>query len=108
MAYIVEIEAKIKWVGDGQGSYMLGQYQSNQPGFGPGGQGPGTIGSAQMLSLIQAEVVPGGDSPTQANFNTALTQAITDIEGQMGEPGTWGGNPGTPLAIAQGWATGNP
>lgn len=107
MAYIVMMELKLAWVGDGQGSALLGQYQSNQPGFGPA-QGPGQIASAQMLSLIQAESVPGGDSPTQANFNTAISNAASDLETQMGTVGAWGGNNQTPLAIAQGWSSGLP
>ena len=33
--------------------------------------------------LGQASPVPGGDAPTQANFNTACANMLTDIEAQI-------------------------
>lgn len=112
MAYAVNVIVDIVWIADGVGSTMLGQNQSNQPGYGVN-QLPGEIAGAQSLRLAVAEVVPGGDTPTLANFNTALTAAVADFASATGTPimsqaGAWGGNPGTPLAIAQAWATGGP
>jgi hypothetical protein len=104
---MVKVTADFYWVPDGVGLSALGQYQSNNPGYGTA-QGPGEVPAAQSLRLIQGESVPGGDSPTQANFNTALSSAATDIETQMGTAGAFGGNPGTPLALIQAWSTGGP
>lgn len=109
MAYRIRMTVFFDWVGDGTGPSMLGQYQAENPGFGTApAQNPGPVGMAQTLSLLRAELVPGGDSPSQANFNTALSNAISDIETDMGTGGTWGGNAATPLSIIQGWSTGNP
>ena len=107
MAYAINVTIDFVWVADGAGSALLGQNQSNQPGYGPN-LVPGAIGSAQTLRLAQAEFVPGGDAPTQANFNTAINNAATDLQSMMGEGGSYGGNPGTPLSLILAWATGGP
>lgn len=108
MAYRIRLTVDYDWVPDGVGFTQLGQQQSNNPGTGST-QGPGTVGAAQTLSLIQAETVPGGDSPTQSNFNTALLNAIADIETQMGTVGAaFGVGNQTPLALIQGFSSGNP
>jgi hypothetical protein len=112
MAYAVNVTVDFVWIADGVGSTMLGQYQSNQPGYGTN-ELPGEIAGAQTLQLRVAEVVPGGDTPTLANFNTALTSVVSDLAAATGTPimsqaGAYGGSPSTPLALIQGWATGNP
>lgn len=115
MAYAINVTVDIVWIADGVGSNMLGQNQSNQPGY-AAALGPGEIAGAQSMRLMVAEIVPGGDSPSLANFNTALTSAAADIAGTpaaggspiMSQNGAWAGNPGTPLAIAQAWSTGGP
>lgn len=107
MAYVIVVEARPCWVPDGSGGAMIGQNQSNQPGFGAA-LGPGTIPGAQTLTLAVTEPVPGGDTPTGANFNTALVAAAADLNTLIGTAGAWGGNTGTPLAIMQAWATGGP
>lgn len=112
MAYAVNVTVDFVWIADGVGSTMLGQNQSNQPGYGTTLL-PGEIAGAQSLRLQVAEPVPGGDSPSLANFNTALTAAVADLAAATGTPimstnGAWGGNTGTPLAIIQAWSTGGP
>jgi len=115
MAYAVILEARIGWVGDGVGSNFLGINQSNNPGF-TALLSPGAVRLAQEGTLMSAEAVPGGDAPTLANFLTALTNAANDLAGTptagtvplFSQPGAMFGDPRTPLAIIQSWATGNP
>ncbi len=115
MAYATIVTVDQVWIPDGSGSAFLGQNQSNQPGY-AAALGAGEIGGGQTLRLRVMELVPGGDSPTLANFYTALTNAASDIAGTppaggsplMSQAGAWAGNPGTPLAIAQAWSTGGP
>jgi hypothetical protein len=56
MAYVITGSINVRWV--------------------PDGAGPMTVPSAQELKLMigvgAAIQVPGGDSPTQGNFNTAI------------------------------------
>lgn len=106
MAYRIRAKIDFDWVPDGAGGAILGQQQGDNPGYGYTGAGP--VGAAQTLSMIDAEIVPGGDSPNQANFNTALSNMIATIETQMGTPGAAFGSTQTPLALIQGWSTGNP
>lgn len=54
------------------------------------GAGPMTVPAQQVLSLFQANApqgfvaVPGGEAPSQANFNSAITGAMTtDLEAQI-------------------------
>ena len=105
--YKIRVTLDIDWVGDGAGTALLGQNQSNNPGFGSS-LGPGAAQVAQTLQLRQAEQVGGGDSPVQSDFTTAMTTAVTDLVSQMGTAGAYSGGTQTPLAIAQGWSTGNP
>ena len=107
MAYIIQMQLIPMWVPDGAGSAVLGQNQANFSGFGTT-FGPGPVGNAQSMTLLSAEVVPGGDSPTQGNFNTAMTNAVSDLTTKMGTVGGNSGESSTPLAIIQGWSTGNP
>lgn len=65
----------------------------------PDGAGPMTAPDSQRLKLTQAAIVqvPGGDSPSAANFNTAITGAMTtDLEAQVLKN----------LTYIQGWSTG--
>lgn len=80
MAYGLKYTLDVVWLGDGSG---------------PMGQVP----AAQRLKMQQASIVPvpGGDAPSQANFNTAITGAMTtDLEAQVAAN----------LGTIQGWATG--
>jgi hypothetical protein len=52
----------------------------------PDGSGPMTVPDAQRIKFVQASIVlvPGGDAPTAANFNTAISGAmVTDLEAQV-------------------------
>lgn len=115
MAYALNIIMDVYWVPDGAGSAILGQAQGNQPGFGAA-EGPGSIGNSSSGRLRVAEVVPGADAPTLANFLTALQNAANDLAGTppaggtplMSQPGALGGSPGTPLTNILTWASGGP
>jgi len=107
MAYLVRSYTELCWVPDGVAGAALGQNQANSPGFGSA-LNPGSIPNAQVLRLQVAEPVPGGDSPTQANFNTAFVAIAADLNTLIATPGAFSGGTQTPLAIAQGWSTGNP
>jgi len=79
MAYAVRAILDVYWIGDGTGQM--------------------SVPSAQKMRLIEtANVpVPGGDAPSQANFNTAITGTVTtDLEALIAAN----------LTAIQGWATG--
>lgn len=105
MAYRIRVTLDLDWVPDGGGGATMGQNQSNNPGYGSA-LGFGTVGAAQTLELMVSESVAGGDTLTQANLNTAVTQAATDLNTLTATAGAWAGNPGTPTSIATAWATG--
>lgn len=107
MAVRIRVTLDVDWVADGAGSTFLGQNQANNPGY-AAALGPGGAGAAQTLEIMVAEAVPGGDSPSAANFTTALTAAAADLGTLLSTAGAWGGNPNTPLSYIQGWSTGNP
>jgi hypothetical protein len=96
-------------------STFLGPNQSNNPGY-AATFAAGAAGLAQTAELMVSELVPGGDTPTLANFLTALTNAANDLAGTptagatpiMSQPGALYGQPGTPLSIIQGFSSGNP
>jgi hypothetical protein len=81
MAYVLGWSVVAKWVGDGVGT---------------------TAPNAQSLKMVASAyggdvLVPGGDSPTQANFNTAITGTMTtNLEAAIAAN----------LAQIQGWSTG--
>jgi len=52
----------------------------------PNGAGPMSVPDAQRIKFVQASavLVPGGDAPSAANFNTAITGGMTtDLEAQV-------------------------
>jgi hypothetical protein len=112
MAYAVQLVARYVWVPDGTGSALLGQRQGDFPGYGAvtaGVGGYGTVPAAQEASDFVGEIVPGGDTPTGPNFQTALNSAAADLYTQMTTAGAVPGfTSGTLLALVQAWATGNP
>lgn len=66
MAYGLKYSLDVVWIGDGVG--------------------PLSVPSAQRLKMVQSSIVPvpGGDAPSAANFNTAITgQMTTDLEAQV-------------------------
>lgn len=79
MAYQIGYQLEVFWVPDGAGPMT-------QP-----------IGSTKKFVQAQFQPVPGGDAPTAANFNTAITGVMTtDLEAQVLAS----------LAQLQGFATG--
>ena len=108
MAYRVRAVFIYEWVPDGAGSALMGQQQADQPGYGFPPQA-GSVGAAQVFSEIGGTIVPGGDSPSGANFNTAISQLATDEQTRFTTAGSAPGfTNGTPLALVQAWSTGNP
>jgi hypothetical protein len=116
MAYRIRLTLDVDFVIDGGGSQFLGINQSNNPGY-SSGFAAGAVGYAQTGELMISELVPGGDSPTLANFLTALQNAANDLAGTpvgsnatpvLSQAGAMNGDPRTPLAIIQSWSTGNP
>ncbi len=108
MAYKIRVTVDFDWVPDGAGPSFTGQNQGNNPGFGSA-QGSGIVGVSQTMELMVAEAVPGGDAPSSANFNTALSAAATDIGTMLTTAAAAPGyTSGTPLAAIQAWATGGP
>jgi hypothetical protein len=66
MAYVLKYSMEVAWVGDGANAM--------------------SVPSAQRKKFVQtsAVLVPGGDSPSAANFNTAITGGMTtDLEAQV-------------------------
>lgn len=116
MAYKIRVTVDVDWVPDGGGTTFLGINQSNNPGY-QSQLGPGATGVAQTAQLMIAELVPGADAPTLANFFTALSNAANDLAGTpvgtnptplFSQPGALFGQAATPLAIIQAWSTGSP
>ncbi len=91
-------------VGAGTGVVLMGQNQSNLPGYGAA-LTPGVTGNAQTMRLQIAEMVLGnGGSITLAEILTALDQAATDLAGASGTPII----DAATLATINGWAAGSP
>ena len=88
MAYRLRYQLSVDWVGDGVS--------------------PGTnVATAQTKGFTQTIicVVPGGDSPTQGNFNTALSgSSSTPTAGSMSAD--LSAQIATALAQIQGFSTG--
>jgi len=101
MAYFVEMEMRIGWVPDGSGNTFLAQNQANVTGQGQLSI-PRVALCAQVRQYLAGEGVPGGDAPTLANINTALTNCVADLAGSTGTPEINAAE----LALIQGWATG--
>lgn len=70
-------------------SVQIGNFQD-------GGGQIGATPNGPIIELFQVEIVPGAQAPTQANFNTALTNLATDIGTQVAAN----------LSQIQGFATG--
>jgi len=108
MPYGVRVTVEPFYYAPGAGGVMLGPQQANEPGYGAS-QVSGPVPFAQTMTLMVNEAVPGGESPSGANFNTAITAAATDIETMLATANSVPGfTSGAPLALIQGWSTGNP
>jgi len=108
MAYMISVRVQYMWVPDGTGAALLIQPQAEVPGFGATQQ-PGAGFAAQKADDFVGESVPGGDSPTAGNFQTALNNAAADLYTRLTTAGDVPGfTSGTLLAQIQGFSTGNP
>jgi hypothetical protein len=75
--------------------------------FVPDGAGPMSVPSAQSFAFSQEQtiIVPGGNSPSLANFNTAMTSSSsTPAAGSMAAD--LNTQISADLATIQAWATG--
>ena len=107
MAYMLKVEVTYGWVPDGAGGAGIGQLQSNMPGFGAAPGTPGTVFAAQTASDMTGVAVPGGDSPSGANFQTALNSAASQLYTNLTTTNAVPGfTSGTLLAQVQGFSTG--
>ena len=105
MAYRIRVRVDYDWCPDGAGGALLGQQQADNPGI--AGTGAGTVAAAQTASDIDAEVVPGGDSPTSGNFQTALNNAAATLYTRLTTANSVPGfTSGTLLAQVQAFSTG--
>ena len=91
MAYVMNWDVRVSWVGDG-----VGQMQA----LGPGSPSLKITNSTTSgaTSAGGTVVIPGGDSPTGANLTTAATTVGTNIGTIL--------NASAILTQIQGWSTG--
>jgi hypothetical protein len=83
----IRITIDIDYIGAGTGVTLMGQAQGDNPGIGSAA-GPGSVGNGQTLRLLD-KVAPVPGTPgalTVANFNTALTTAVSDFAAASGTP----------------------
>jgi hypothetical protein len=108
LPFVVRVEVTYGYVPMGAAGTVLGQQQADMPGFGATAT-PGPVFFAQSAKDIVGETVPGGESPTSGNFNTALAAAATDLQTRLTTANQVPGfTTGTLLALVQGWSTGLP
>lgn len=109
MAFRIRVRVDYDWVPDGAGTALLGQQQADQPGYGAAA-GPGEVGAAQTCSDIVGEIVPNGDSAANADIQTALNAAATDLYTRFTTAGSVPGfaGAGTLSSIVLAWPTGGP
>lgn len=80
MSFQLQYMARIVWIPDGAGPLSVGSAQQITLGqLALGSMGTLTIGTATGQPTGYQQV-PGGDAPTQSNFNTACDAMTTDIE----------------------------
>lgn len=102
MPFATRAYVEIYWVPSGVGGTgIIGGSVANTPGYGQTQTG-GTMPNAQVMRFQAAEVIPGGNSPSLANINTALTNIADDLAGSSGTPQITAAL----LAQIQNWATG--
>lgn len=92
MAFGVRMKVDVVWIPDGAGG-MAAPSAQVLSFF------PSTVSATGLpnTGMAQFAPVPGGDSPTAANFNTAIGNIVSDIEAQIAVAAT--------LARIQSWAT---
>ena len=86
MAFLARSYVDICWVPEGTGGVSFtGGAIANTPGHGQT-QTAGSVPNAQTMRFQAAAVIPGADSPSLANINTALTTIVNDLAGSTGTP----------------------
>ena len=102
----VRLQAQYFYIPSGAGGAALGQRQADWPGVGATPT-PGPIAIAQSAQDMVFEVVPGGDSFSTGNLQTALNAAAADLYTQATTTNSVPGfTSGTLLALMQAWPTG--
>lgn len=105
--YGLKVTVEYYLLPDGASGASMGQRQSNWPGVGAAGANAGPIAFAQSASDYVFEIVPGGDTPVNTNFQTALNSAATDLYTQFTTTNDVPGfTSGTLFTQVSGWATG--
>lgn len=106
MAFVVLAKIEWCWVPGGADGSMLGARQSNFPGYTALPQA-GTVPSAQSASDQCGEWVAGGNAPTDAQFQAALTALAADLYTQAITPGSVPGfTAGKLTDLMRNWANG--
>lgn len=85
--FFIKVNVEYCWIPDGAGGAMLGQRQGNYPAAGATGSSSAPVMIAQSAADYVGEVVPGGDSPANSDFQTALNSAATDLYTQFNTAG---------------------
>ena len=93
MSFALRYKVDVVWIPDGAGGMSVADAQVLS--LFPSSSNPGGL-TLPNSGMGQSSPVPGGAGATQANFNTAVTNLLTDIEAQIG----------TNLARIQAFATG--
>ena len=107
--YKIRVYVDLDWVGPGMSGAAVFTQEANNPAFGATtmtAAAPGSGGSAQSLRMQVAEQIVTTtplSALTQAQFNTAINQAATDLQTILATANSTGV---TNLAQAQSWATG--
>lgn len=81
MAYVIQYQLKVAWVPDGAGP--LSQPSAQMMLLGQIALQGLTIATPPSTQPTGSQQVPGGDAPTQGNFNTALNGSAGTPTGGM-------------------------
>jgi hypothetical protein len=108
MAYIVYCQVRYCWVPDGAAG-AIGQEQGDFPAYGSFTPAVGTVPAAQEASDMAGAWVPGGDAPTDANFQTALNNMAAYLYTNASTAGDVPGfTTGKLTDLMRAWSTGSP
>jgi hypothetical protein len=108
MAYMLQLHVRYCWVPDGAAG-ALGQSQADFPGYGAQTAQVGTVPAAQEAQDNVGAWVPGGDAPTDGNFQTALNNAAAYAYTNATTAGSVPGfTAGKLTDQMRAWSTGNP
>ena len=109
MPFVLIAKIDYCYVAPGTDGSLLGQRQSNFPGYTQMPMTAGVVPSAQSCSDFIGEPIPGGDTATDAQFQAALNQMAADLYQQAITPGAvMGFTAGKLTDLIRGWPSGNP